>query len=92
MFVEYIYEQYNSETARQNTPKLKHSIPIEKTKHLPKQHNNNEREEQLHHIHCHSKKNQSITSIETKRKKFQPAYTVSELPQQTILSRKKADL
>ena len=39
MFVEYIYihEQYNPETARRNTPKLKHSIPIEKTKHLPKQ-------------------------------------------------------
>jgi len=36
MFVEYIYEQYNPETARRNTPKLKHSIPIEKTKHLPK--------------------------------------------------------
>jgi len=43
MFVEYIYiyiyiyKQYNPETARRNTPKLKHSIPIEKTKHLPKQ-------------------------------------------------------
>jgi len=42
MFVEfiyiyiYIYKQYNPETARRNTPKLKHSIPIEKTKHLPK--------------------------------------------------------
>jgi hypothetical protein len=38
MFVEYIYiyEQYNPETARRNTPKLKHSILIEKTKHLPK--------------------------------------------------------
>jgi hypothetical protein len=37
MFVEfiYMYEQYNPETARRNTPKLKHSIPIEKTKHLP---------------------------------------------------------
>jgi len=36
MFVEfiYIYEQYNPETARRNTPKLKHFIPIEKTKHL----------------------------------------------------------
>ena len=32
----YIYEQYNSETARRNTPKLKYFIPIEKTKHLPK--------------------------------------------------------
>jgi len=32
----YIYEQYNPETARRNTSKLKHSIPIEKTKHLPK--------------------------------------------------------
>ena len=30
MFVEYIYEHYNPETACQNTPKLKHSIPIEK--------------------------------------------------------------
>jgi len=41
MFVEYIYiyiyEQYNLETARRNTLKLKHSISIEKTKHLPKQ-------------------------------------------------------
>jgi hypothetical protein len=40
MFIEYIYiyiyEQYNLETARRNIPKLKHSIPIEKTKHLPK--------------------------------------------------------
>jgi len=42
MFVEYIYiyiyiyEQYNPETARRNTPKLKHFVPIEKTKHLPK--------------------------------------------------------
>jgi hypothetical protein len=37
MFVEfYIYKQYNPETAHQNTPKLKHFIPIEKTKHLPK--------------------------------------------------------
>ena len=47
MFVEYIYmcvcvcvcvcvcEQYNTETARRNTSKLKHFIPIEKTKHLP---------------------------------------------------------
>ena len=26
----YIYEQYNPETARRNTPKLKHSISIEK--------------------------------------------------------------
>jgi len=26
----YIYEQYNPKTARRNTPKLKHSIPIEK--------------------------------------------------------------
>jgi len=38
MFVEYIYiyiyiyEQYNPETARRNTPKLKHLIPIKKTK------------------------------------------------------------
>jgi len=39
MFVEfyiyiyiYIYEQYNPETARRNTPKLKHSISIEKNK------------------------------------------------------------
>ena len=32
----YIYEQYNLETARRNTPKLKHSIPIEKMKHLSK--------------------------------------------------------
>ena len=32
----YIYEQYNPETARRNTPKLKHSVLIEKTKHLPK--------------------------------------------------------
>ena len=37
MFVEYIYIyiyiyiHYNPETARRNTPKLKHSIPIEKT-------------------------------------------------------------
>ena len=34
MFVEYIYiyiyEQYNTETARGNTSKLKHSISIEK--------------------------------------------------------------
>ena len=41
MFVEYIYththEQYNSETACQNTSKLKHFISIEKTKHLSKQ-------------------------------------------------------
>ena len=37
MFVIYIYEQYNPETARRNTSKLKHSIPIEKTKQLPKQ-------------------------------------------------------
>ena len=43
MFVEYIYIyiyiyiHYNPETARRNTPKLKHSIPIEKTKDLPKQ-------------------------------------------------------
>jgi hypothetical protein len=37
MFVElYIYEQYNPEMARRNTPKLKHFISIEKTKHLPK--------------------------------------------------------
>jgi len=38
MFVEYIYiyEQYNPETARRNTSKLKYFIPIEKTKHLPK--------------------------------------------------------
>jgi hypothetical protein len=37
MFVEfYIYKQYNPETARRNTPKLKHFIQIEKTKHLPK--------------------------------------------------------
>jgi len=33
----YIYKQYNPETARQNTSKLKHFIPIKKTKHLPKQ-------------------------------------------------------
>jgi hypothetical protein len=32
----YEYEQYNPETARQNTLKLKHFIPIEKTKHLSK--------------------------------------------------------
>jgi hypothetical protein len=37
MVVEYIYKQYNPETARQNTSKLKHFIPIKKTKHLPKQ-------------------------------------------------------
>jgi hypothetical protein len=37
MFVEYIYEQYNPETTRRNTSKLKHSTPIEKTKHLLKQ-------------------------------------------------------
>ena len=38
MFVEYIYnEQYNPETACRNTLKLKHSIPIKKIKHLPKQ-------------------------------------------------------
>ena len=32
MFFEYIYiyEQYNPKTARRNTPKLKHSIPIKK--------------------------------------------------------------
>ena len=40
MFVEYvyiyIYEQYNTETARGNTSKLKHSISIEKTEHLSK--------------------------------------------------------
>jgi hypothetical protein len=42
MFVEYIYmcvcvcEQYNPETARQNTLKLKHFILIDKTKHLLK--------------------------------------------------------
>ena len=44
MFVEYIYiyiyiyiyEQYNPETTRRNTPKLKHSIPIKKTKQLSK--------------------------------------------------------
>ena len=38
MFVEYIYiyEQYNPETTRRNTPKLKHFIPIEKIKHLSK--------------------------------------------------------
>jgi len=37
MFVDiyiYIYEQYNPETARQNVPKPKYSIPIEKAKHL----------------------------------------------------------
>ena len=41
MFIEYIYvcvcEQYNSKTIRWNTSKLKHSILIEKTKHLSKQ-------------------------------------------------------
>jgi hypothetical protein len=31
----YIYEQYNLETARQNTSKLKYFIPIKKRKHLP---------------------------------------------------------
>jgi hypothetical protein len=40
MFVEYIYiyiyKQYNLETARQNTLKLKHFIPIKKTKQLLK--------------------------------------------------------
>ena len=36
MFIEYIYiyKQYNFETAHRNASKLKHSIPIEKTKHL----------------------------------------------------------
>jgi hypothetical protein len=33
----YIYEQYNPETARRNTLKLKYSISIKKIKHLPKQ-------------------------------------------------------
>jgi hypothetical protein len=41
MFVEYIYiyiyEQYNSETARRNIPKLKYFVLIEKTKHLLEQ-------------------------------------------------------
>ena len=43
MFVEYIYVymyiyvQYNPETTRRNTPKLKHFISIEKTKYLSKQ-------------------------------------------------------
>ena len=43
MFVEfYIYmnntilKQHDSKTARRNILKLKHSIPIEKTKYLPK--------------------------------------------------------
>jgi hypothetical protein len=42
MFVEliyiyiYIYKQYNFETARRNTLKLKHFISIEKTKYLSK--------------------------------------------------------
>ena len=38
MFVEYIYiyKQYNPETARRNTSKLKHSISIKKIKHLSK--------------------------------------------------------
>jgi len=40
MFVLYIYmcvcEQYNPETVRRNTLKLKHSISIEKLKHLSK--------------------------------------------------------
>jgi hypothetical protein len=40
MFVElyiYIYKQYNPKMARQNALKLKYFIPIEETKHLPKQ-------------------------------------------------------
>ena len=38
MFVEYIYiyKQYNPETARQNTSKLKYSVSIEKIKYLSK--------------------------------------------------------
>ena len=39
MFVEfyiYIYIQYNPEMTLRNAPKSKYSIPIEKTKYLPK--------------------------------------------------------
>jgi hypothetical protein len=32
----YIYEQYNPEMTRRNTPKLKYFIPIEKIKHALK--------------------------------------------------------
>ena len=83
MFVEYIYiyiyiyiyEQYNPETARRNTPKLKHSIPIEKTKHLPKRNCQSwlevfKKTEKSIKLRKPEKKNQKNRTVKKNRLKF----------------------